>query len=99
MRVHVVAMAVGFLLALPASARAQQEWQPFVLSQDAATLAAGTVGLETGAGYDGVAHQAGAPGASTTGLGEFWILGSVGVASRLELQGLAGMTGLGDHGS
>jgi hypothetical protein len=70
----------------------QQPWQPFILSEDAATVSGGSVAVATGAGYDGVSHQAGAPGAPTTGLGELWLNGAVGITNWMELHGFAGMT-------
>jgi len=79
--------------------KAPQPWQPFVLSEDASTIAGGSVAVATGAGYDALSHQAGENTRSTTGLGDLWLNGAVGVADWMELHAFAGITSSGNGGT
>jgi len=80
------ALASVLTLALPALGQTG-DWQPFVLSTDARTLNQGSVGAETGAGYDST-PQGLTPRPQDAQTVDAWVAGAVGLWDIVELDGL-----------
>jgi len=83
-------VATMALLVLGGAARAQSDdergWRPFLFTQEGRTVAAKRVGLEAGAGYNGLpALRSGLP--ANQRRVESWVAGGVGLHDRVELLG------------